>query len=80
MTGRNDPVFINDSCRIPLLNDYGRAFLGLENSSSPELAERVKSLFQYLNDYLGFPHSIEGNENQKYFQCIASIDLSGSND
>ena len=70
MTGRIDPVFINDSCRIPLLNDYGRAFLGLENTSSPELAERVKALFRYLNERLGFPDSIEGNENQKHFNVL----------
>ena len=70
MTDRIDPVFINDSCRIPLLNDYGRAFLGLKNTSSPELAERVKSLFRYLNERLGFPDSIEGNENQKHFNVL----------
>ena len=70
MTDRIDPVFINDSCRIPLLNDYGRVFLGLENTSSPELAERVKALFRYLNDRLGFPDSIEGNENQKHFNVL----------
>ena len=36
------PVFVDGSSRLPLLNDYGRAFIGLENSSSPELVERVK--------------------------------------
>ena len=70
MTDRIDPVFINDSCRIPLLTDYGRAFLGLENSNSPELTKRVKSLFWYLSDRLGFPDSIEGNKNQKYFNIL----------
>ena len=60
----NKPIsaFVDGSSRLPLLNDYGRAFTGLENSSSPELVERVKSLFEYLDEHLGFSDSPEGKD------------------
>jgi hypothetical protein len=63
-------VFIEDVSRLPLLNDYGREFVGLENSSSPELVGRVKALFEYLNEHLGFPNSIKGQENQNNFNLM----------
>ena len=65
MTDKIAPVFVDNPSRLPLLNDHGRAFVGLQNSSSPELVERVKCLFEYLNERLGFSDSTEGKENQK---------------
>ena len=70
MTDKIVPVFVDDFSRLPLLNDYGREFVGLENSSSPELVGRVKILFEYLNEYLGFPNSVEGQENQNNFNLL----------
>ena len=68
MTDKIAPVFVDSFPRLPLLNNHGRDFMGLENSSSPELVERVKILFEYLNERLGFVNSAEGRENQKYFK------------
>ena len=70
MTDKIAPVFVDSSPCLPLLNNYGRGFMGLENSSSPELAERVKNLFEYLNERLGFVNSAEGRENQKNFNLL----------
>ncbi len=70
MTDKIAPIFIDSSPRLPLLNNHGRDFMGLENSSSPELVERVKNLFEYLNERLGFVNSAEGRENQKYFNLL----------
>ena len=70
MTDKIASIFVDSSPRLPLLNNYGRDFVGLENSSSPELVERVKNLFEYLNERLGFFDSAEGRENQKYFNLL----------
>ncbi len=70
MTDKIAPVFVDSSPCLPLLNNHGRGFMGLENSSSPELAERVKNLFGYLNERLGFVNSAEGRENQKHFNLL----------
>ena len=70
MTDKIASIFVDSSPRLPLLNDHGRDFIGLENSSSPELVERVKNLFEYLNERLGFVNSAEGRENQKYFNLL----------
>ena len=63
-------AFVEGSPRLPLLNDHGRAFSGLQNSSSPELVERVKSLFEYLSERLGFSDTAEGKENQECFNKL----------
>ena len=70
MTDKIASIFVDSSPRLPLLNDHGRDFIGLENSSSPELVERVKNLFEYLNERLGFFDSAEGRENQKDFNLL----------
>ena len=70
MINKIDSVFIDDSSRLPLLTDNGRTFMGLENSSSSELVERVRNLFEYLNEHLGFNNSAEGRENQKCFNLL----------
>ena len=64
------PVFVDGPARLPLLTDHGRAFNGLKNSSSSELVERVKSLFEYLSGRLGFPDSTEGKESQECFNTL----------
>ena len=69
----NDKIvstFVDGFPRLPLLNDCGRTFSGLKDSSSPELVERVKSLFQYLSERLGFSDTHEGMENQKCFNAL----------
>ena len=66
----NKAVYTDSSSRLPLLTDHGRAFIGLENSKSPELVERVKILFEFLNGHLGFPDSPEGRENQ---ECLNAL-------
>ena len=70
MKNKTVSAFVNSSPRLSLLNDYGRAFAGLENASSPELVERVKSLFEYLNEHLGFSDTTEGKANQKCFNIL----------
>ena len=70
MNDNTTPVFVSGLSRLPLLTDHGRAFNGLKNSSSAELVERVKSLFEYLNERLGFPDSTEGRENQECFNTL----------
>lgn len=69
----NDEIvsaFVCGSSCLPLLNDHGRTFTGLKDSSSPELVERVKSLFEYLNERLGFSDTPEGKENQRCFNVL----------
>jgi len=63
-------TFVDDSTRLPLITDHGRAFMGLENSSSPELVERVKFFFDYLSEILGFPDSIAGRADQECFNLL----------
>ena len=76
MINKIDPVFIDDSSRLPLLTDNGRAFMGLENSSSSELVERVRNLFEYLNEYLGFSNSADGRETRNaLISCSAQFIL-----
>lgn len=70
MNNKIAPLFVEGSPRLPLLTDHGRAFTGLKNSRSPELVERVKSLFEYLSERLGFPDSPEGKENQECFNTL----------
>lgn len=66
----NSNIFIKGAAKIPLVTDLGRAFQGLKKSSSPELNERVISLFDHLNTLLGFPLTPEGKQNQKIFNLI----------
>ena len=70
MTNAITSPFVCVSPSLPLLNDYGRAFAGLEGSSSPELVERVKYFFDYLSERLGFLDTSEGKENQKKFNIL----------
>jgi len=64
------PIFVTTPNRLPLLTDHGRAFLGLQYSSSPELVERVQQFFSYLDRSLGFSESEEGKRSQDCFNLI----------
>ena len=66
----NAEIFVSGAGKLPLLTDVGRAFLGLQKSSSPELTGRVVSLFERLDSLIGFPISAEGTQNQKVFNLI----------
>ncbi|KMP12026.1 hypothetical protein UZ36_02350 [Candidatus Nitromaritima sp. SCGC AAA799-C22] len=70
MNDKVPPVYIDHSSRLPLLTDFGRAFTGLKNSSSPELVERTRTLFEFLSGRLGFPDSAMGRENQECFNTF----------
>lgn len=70
MTDPSPPVFATTPDRLPLLTDRGRAFLGLQYSRSPELAERVQHFFAHLNRSLGFPPTSEGQEHQDCFNTL----------
>jgi hypothetical protein len=58
------------STRLPLLTPLGKGYLGLEHSSSPELVERVKNLFDYLNQQFGFEDSPQGEKDQSHLNML----------
>ena len=62
--------FIKSTEQLRLVTDVGRKFLGLENTKSPELAQRVQSVFQYLNGKLGFPDAATGRQDQEMFNLL----------
>ena len=62
--------FIKSTDQLSLVTDVGRRFLGLEHTKSPELADRVQSVFRYLNGKLGFPDTKLGRQNQKMFNLF----------
>jgi hypothetical protein len=63
-------VFIKSTDQLSLVTDVGRKFLGLEHNKSPELAQRVQSVFQYLDGRLGFPDTEAGWQNQDMFNLL----------
>ncbi len=56
--------------RLPLLTQSGQGYLGLEHSSSPELVERVKKLFDYLSQQIGFEDSPQGEKDQLHLNLL----------
>lgn len=62
--------FTKSTDQLSLVTDVGRKFLGLEHNKSPELAQRVQSVFEYLNGKLGFPDTEAGQENQEMFNLL----------
>ncbi|MBI5427843.1 MAG: class I SAM-dependent methyltransferase [Nitrospinae bacterium] len=61
--------FITQSTgRLPLVID--RDYLGLKRSNSPELARRVRDVFERLNALVGFPDSAQGRESQRIFNSV----------
>lgn len=63
-------VFTNLAERLPLLTEAGRAFLGLQHSSAPELNRRVEALFAHLDTRLGFEDTDAGRQSQDVFNLI----------
>ncbi len=63
-------IFIKSTDQLPLVTDFGRKFLGLENTKSPELAYQVREAFQYLNEKLGFPNTATGLQDQEIFNLL----------
>jgi hypothetical protein len=63
-------IFIKSTDQLELVTDFGRKFLGLENTKSPELAEQVRIAFQYLNGKLGFPNTASGQQDQGVFNLL----------
>jgi hypothetical protein len=62
--------YIQSTDQLPLVTDEGRKFIGLEHNKSPELAQRVQSVFQFLDGRLGFPDTDEGRQNQEMFNLL----------
>ena len=66
----NSPIFTDDKERLPLLSDVGRAWQGLDRSSSPEMSVRLRELFEHLNTRLGFAPGDEGQRRQATFNLL----------
>jgi hypothetical protein len=63
-------VFTSNKERLPLLSDVGRAWQGLDRSSSPEMSVRLRELFEHLNTRLGFASTEEGKRHQASFNLM----------
>ena len=66
----NSPVLTHDKERLSLLTDIGRAWQGLDRSSSPEMGVRLRELFEHLNTCLGFAPTDEGKQHQETFNLM----------
>jgi len=66
----NSPIFTDDKDRLPLLSDVGRAWQGLDRSSSPEMSVRLREMFEHLNTRLGFAPGDEGQRRQATFNLL----------
>lgn len=70
MNETSTPVFVKTLDRLALVTEYGNAYLGLQQSSSPELTLRVQAFFEHLSLSLGFPKTAAGKENQDCFNTL----------
>ncbi len=70
MNDLNPPIFIKDSGKLSLL-DHSGEFHGLEKAHAPELVQRVRDLFNRLNQLLGFADNEMGTEQQRCFHLLA---------
>lgn len=66
----NSAIFTDDKERLPLLSDVGRAWQGLERSSSLEMSVRLRELFEHLNTRLGFALTDEGKYHHETFNLL----------
>ena len=66
----NSSLFTDSKERLPLLTEAGRAWQGLDRSSSPEMSVRVRELFEHLNTRLGFALTDEGKHYQALFNLM----------
>jgi len=63
-------IFTDHAERLPLLTDVGRAWQGLDRSSSPEMSVRLRELLEHLNKRLGFAPTDEGRRHQELFNLL----------
>jgi len=66
----NSSVFTDQADRLPLLTDAGRAWQGLDRSSSPEMNVRLRELFEHLDRHMGFSPAKEGTRWQDVFNLM----------
>jgi hypothetical protein len=66
----DSPIFDCSEKKLSLLTDRGRSFLGLGYSSSHELNERVRGLFEYLDGRIGFSPGPQGEELRECFNSL----------
>lgn len=66
----NSSIFTDQPDRLPLLTDAGRAWQGLNRSSSPEMSVRLRELFEQLNKRLGFQPTDDGQRQQDLFNLL----------
>lgn len=66
----NPKIFTQTPDRLSLVNDRGRAYLGLQRSASPELNRRVQSLFEHLDSLIGFADTPQGHEYRETLNSI----------
>ncbi len=64
----SDAIFVMPG--RPLLNEVGRAWLGLQRSSAPELNRAVVELFEHLGRQVGFTDNAQGEKYQEHFNHI----------
>ncbi len=65
-----DQIFTDHTERLPLLTAVGRAWQGLDRSSSPEMNVRLRELFEHLNKRLGFAPTDAGQRHQERFNLM----------
>jgi len=70
MNNTQSSSLTKSATRLPLLTQLGKGFLGLEHSSSPELVERVKELFETLDQQIGFENSPQGEKDQLHLNML----------
>ncbi len=70
MHEQTSSIFTQTPGRLSLVNDRGRAYLGLQRSTSPELNRRVRSLFEHLDSLIGFADTPQGHECREVFNAI----------
>ncbi len=68
-----DSIFVTPG--RPLLNEVGRAWLGLQRSSAPELNRAVVELFEQLGRKIGFTDNARGEKFQEIFNSFLGNQL-----
>lgn len=68
MIDLNRSVFEKTSGGLSLVNKP--VYFGFNRSSSPEMAECARMLFDHLNEKLSFPDDPQGKDDQEYFNFL----------
>ena len=76
----NSRIFTDDKEHLPLLSDVGRAWQGLDRSSSPEMSVRLRELFEHLNTRFGFAPTDEGKTASSIVRFDAPLRISRADD